>query len=114
VSHLLWTGTPIDPTSSGRNAVFYGDKAIDRSPCGTGTSARLAQLYAKGDLKKGEDFIHESFIGSKFIGRVEEVTTIEGKLAIIPSIKGWAKIFGHNIITIDDEDDPYAYGFQVI
>jgi len=114
VSHMLWTGTPIDPTSSGRNAVFYGDKAIDRSPCGTGTSARLAQLYAKGRLKKGEDFIHESFIGSKFVGRVEEVTTLEGKLAIIPSIQGWAKIYGHNIITIDDEDDPYAYGFQVI
>jgi 4-hydroxyproline epimerase len=114
VSHLLWTGTPIDPTSSGRNAVFYGDKAIDRSPCGTGTSARIAQLYAKGRLKKGEDFIHESFIGSKFVGRVEEVTTLEGKLAIIPSIQGWAKIYGHNIITIDDEDDPYAYGFQVI
>ena len=114
VSHMLWTGTPIDPTSSGRNAVFYGDKAIDRSPCGTGTSARLAQLYAKGKLKKGEDFIHESFIGSKFVGRVEEVTTLEGKLAIIPSIQGWAKIYGHNIITIDDEDDPYAYGFQVI
>ena len=114
VSHLLWTGTPIDPTSSGRNAVFYGDKAIDRSPCGTGTSARLAQLYAKGKLKKGEDFIHESFIGSKFIGRVEEETILDGKLAIIPSIKGWAKIYGHNIITIDDEDDPYAYGFQVI
>ncbi|MCF8273691.1 MAG: 4-hydroxyproline epimerase [Flavobacteriaceae bacterium] len=114
VSHLLWTGTPIDPTSSGRNAVFYGDKAIDRSPCGTGTSARLAQLYAKGKLKIGEDFIHESFIGSKFIGRVEEETTLNGKLAIIPSIKGWAKIYGHNTITIDDEDDPYAYGFQVI
>ncbi|MFH6767779.1 4-hydroxyproline epimerase [Gaetbulibacter aquiaggeris] len=114
VSHMLWTGTPIDPTSSGRNAVFYGDKAIDRSPCGTGTSARLAQLYAKGKLKKGEDFIHESIIGSKFIGRVEEETILDGKLAIIPSIKGWAKIYGHNIITIDDEDDPYAYGFQVI
>jgi len=114
VSHMLWTGTPIDPTSSGRNAVFYGDKAIDRSPCGTGTSARLAQLYAKGKLKKGEDFIHESFIGSKFVGRVEEETTLNGQLAIIPSIKGWAKIYGHNTITIDDEDDPYAYGFQVI
>jgi 4-hydroxyproline epimerase len=114
VSHLLWTGTPIDPTSSGRNAVFYGDKAIDRSPCGTGTSARLAQLYAKGKLKKGEDFIHESFIGSKFVGRVEEETTLNGTLAIIPSIKGWAKIYGHNTITIDDEDDPYAHGFQVI
>ncbi|WP_339917202.1 4-hydroxyproline epimerase [Yeosuana marina] len=114
VSHMLWTGIPIDPTSSGRNAVFYGDKAIDRSPCGTGTSARLAQLYAKEKLKIGEDFIHESFIGSKFIGRVEKETTLHGELAIIPSIKGWAKIYGHNTITIDDEDDPYAHGFQVI
>lgn len=114
VTHLLWTGIPIDPTSSGRNAVFYGDKAIDRSPCGTGTSARMAQLYAKGKLKVGEDFIHESFIGSKFIGRVEKETTLDGKLAIIPSIKGWAKIYGHNTITIDKDEDPYALGFQVI
>jgi len=114
VTHLLWTGNPIDPTSSGRNAVFYGDKAIDRSPCGTGTSARIAQLYAKGKLKKGEKFIHESFIGSKFIGCVEEETTLNGKLAIIPSIQGWAKIFGRNTISIDTEDDPYAFGFQVI
>lgn len=114
VTHMLWTGNPLDASSSGRNAVFYGDKAIDRSPCGTGTSARLAQLYAKGKLKLGEDFIHESFIGSKFIGRVEKETTLDGKLAIIPSIKGWAKIYGHNTITIDSEDDPYAFGFQVI
>ena len=114
VSHMLWTGTPIDPTSSGRNAVFYGEKAIDRSPCGTGTSAVLAQRHAKGLLQKGEDFIHESFIGSKFIGRVEEETTLGGQLAIIPSIQGWAKVFGHNTIIIDDEDDPYAHGFQVI
>ena len=113
VSHVLWTGKPIDLSSSGRNAVFYGDKAIDRSPCGTGTSARLAQLYSKGKIKLGEDFIHESFIGSKFIGRVENETTLDGKLAIIPSVKGWAKIYGHNTITIDD-DDPYAHGFQVI
>ena len=113
VTHMLWTGTPLDPISSGRNAVFYGDKAIDRSPCGTGTSARLAQLHAKGKLKMGEDFVHESYIGSTFIGRVEKETTMGGKLAIIPSIKGWAKIYGHNTITID-EDDPYAFGFQVI
>ncbi len=114
VTHMLWTGKPLDSNSSGRNAVFYGDKAIDRSPCGTGTSARLAQLYTKGKLKKGEKYIHESFIGSKFIGCVEGETTIDGKLAIIPSIQGWAKIYGHNTITIDTEDDPYAYGFQVI
>ena len=114
VTHMLWTGNPIDPTSHGRNAVFYGDKAIDRSPCGTGTSARIAQLHAKGKLKVGEQFIHESFIGSKFIGCVEEETTLAGKPAIVPSIQGWAKIFGYNTIIIDDEDDPYAHGFQVI
>jgi 4-hydroxyproline epimerase len=114
VTHMLWTGTTIDPTSSGRNAVFYGDKAIDRSPCGTGTSARLAQLYTKGYLKVGEDFIHESFIGSKFVGRIEKETTLDGKVAVVPSVTGWAKIYGYNTITIDDEDDPYAFGFQVI
>lgn len=114
VSHLLWTGNPIDPSSSGRNAVFYGDKAIDRSPCGTGTSARMAQLNAKGKLHTGEDFIHESFIGSKFIGRIEKETTLAGNKAIVPSIKGWAKIFGYNTIIIDENDDPYALGFQVI
>ncbi len=112
-SHILWAGKTIDPTSTARNAVFYGDKAIDRSPCGTGTSARLAQWFAKGKLKVGEPFIHESIIGSKFIGRVEETTTLAGKPAIIPSIEGWARVTGYNTIIIDD-DDPYAHGFQVI
>ena len=114
VSHILWTGNPIDPSSSGRNAVFYGDKAIDRSPCGTGTSARLAQLYAKGSIGLKEPYIHESFIGSKFVGIVEQETELAGKKAIVPSIKGWAKIYGENTITIDESDDPYALGFQVI
>ena len=114
VSHMLWTGDPIDPASSGRNAVFYGDKAIDRSPCGTGTSARIAQLHAKGKLKKGEQYIHESFIGSKFIGKVEEETSIGDIKAIVPSIQGWAKVYGYNNIIIDEDDDPYAFGFQVI
>lgn len=113
-SHILWSGKPLDPASTARNAVFYGDKAIDRSPCGTGTSARLAQWYSKGLLKPGEEFIHESIIGSKFIGRVEEVTTLGDKAAIIPSVEGWAKVYGLNTITIDPDDDPYAYGFQVI
>ncbi|MET6990891.1 4-hydroxyproline epimerase [Sediminicola arcticus] len=113
VTHILWTGDPIDPSSSGRNAVFYGNKAIDRSPCGTGTSARLAQLYAKGRLQIGEEYIHESFIGSKFIGKVESVTTLDGIKAIIPSIQGWAVVYGYNNIIIDD-DDPYAHGFQVL
>ena len=113
-SHILWTGTPLDPKSTARNAVFYGDKAIDRSPCGTGTSARLAQWFAKGKLRKGDEFIHESIIGSKFIGRIEEETELNGKPAIIPSVEGWARVYGLNTITIDPEDDPYAFGFQVI
>jgi 4-hydroxyproline epimerase len=113
VSHLLWTGTPLNPNSSGRNAVFYGDKAIDRSPCGTGTSARMAQLYAKGQLRLGEKFIHESYIGSTFTGCIEAVTSVGDHKAIVPSIQGWARIYGHNTISIDS-DDPYAYGFQVL
>ena len=113
-SHILWTGKVLDNNSTARNAVFYGDKAIDRSPCGTGTSARMAQWYAKGKLKKGEEFIHESIIGSKFTGRIEEEVRVAGKFAIRPSIEGWAKIYGHNTISVDTEDDPYALGFQVI
>jgi 4-hydroxyproline epimerase len=114
LSHLLWTGQTLSPEAHGRNAVFYGDKAIDRSPCGTGTSARLAQLFAKGKLKVGDAYIHESIIGSKFTGRVEAVAQVGDYLAIIPSIEGWAKITGYNTIVIDPEDDPYAFGFQVI
>ena len=113
-SHILWAGSVLDKSSTARNAVFYGDKAIDRSPCGTGTSARMAQWYAKGKLKKGDEFIHESIIGSKFIGRIEEETSVAGKPAIRPSVEGWAKIYGYNTIWIDKEDDPYAYGFQVL
>ena len=113
-SHILWTGAVINPASTARNAVFYGDKAIDRSPCGTGTSARMAQWYAKGKLKKGDEFVHESIIGSTFIGRIEEETVVNGIKAIRPSIEGWARIYGHNTISIDPGDDPYAYGFQVV
>lgn len=113
VSHMLWTGNTISPDATARNAVFYGDKAIDRSPCGTGTSARMAQWHAQGKLKMGKEFIHESFIGSQFIGRIVEETTLAGTPAIVPSIQGWAKVYGYNNIIIDD-DDPYANGFQVI
>ncbi len=113
VSHIQWTGAPLSSEASGRNAVFYGNKAIDRSPCGTGTSARMAQLYHKGKLKKGENFIHESIIGSQFIGCIEKEIDYFGKKAIVPSIKGWAKIYGYNTLFIDDED-PFTEGFEVI
>lgn len=114
LSHILWTGDVLNPASDARNAVFYGDKAIDRSPCGTGTSARMAQWAAKGKLKIGDTFVHESIIGSTFTGRVEATTSCGDFDAIVPSIEGWAKITGYNTILIDEEDDPYAHGFQVI
>jgi 4-hydroxyproline epimerase len=113
LSHILWTGKPLKETSTARNAVFYGDKAIDRSPCGTGTSARLAQWYAKGKLQPGEVFVHESIIGSIFKGRIEAETELAGRPAIVPSIEGWARIYGYNHLILN-EDDPYVHGFQVI
>lgn len=112
VSHLLWTGKPKNAEAHARNAVFYGEKAIDRSPCGTGTSSRMAQLFARGDLKAGDDFVHESIIGSLFKGRVEKETTVGGHKAMVPSIGGWARMTGYNTIFIDDRD-PFAHGFTV-
>ncbi|GAA0447536.1 MULTISPECIES: 4-hydroxyproline epimerase [Sphingomonas] len=112
VSHILWADKPRGDGADGRNAVFYGDRAIDRSPCGTGTSARLAHLASKGQLKTGERFVHESYIGSRFIGRVEAETAIGDQPAIIPSIEGSAVATGFNTIWID-RADPFWKGFQV-
>ncbi len=111
VSHVLWTGRPGEG-ADGRNAVFYGERAIDRSPCGTGTSARMAQLAARGLLGPGDSFVHESIIGSRFTGRIEGLTSVGPHPAILPSIEGWARVTGLNTILVDDRD-PFAYGFQV-
>jgi 4-hydroxyproline epimerase len=112
VSHVEWTGTPHDPRAHGRNAVFYGERAIDRSPCGTGTSARMAQLAAKGRLKPGDEFIHESVIGTLFEGRVEASARVGEHDAIVPSVAGWARVHGRNTIFVDTRD-PLAGGFQL-
>lgn len=113
VSHVLWADTPKGEGADGRNAVFYGERAIDRSPCGTGTSARLAHLAATGRLKVGDRFVHESYIGSRFIGRVEAETVIGAQPAIVPSIEGSAIATGFNTIWIDRED-PFWSGFTVV
>ncbi len=113
ISHILWTGRPTLEQADGRNAVFYGEKALDRSPCGTGTSARMAQWHAQGKLQVGDSFIHESLIHTTFSGRIEREVVLAGKPAIIPSIEGWAQITGDNTLYIDDRD-PLAHGFQVI
>ncbi len=112
VSHILWADAPKGYRADGRNAVFYGDKAIDRSPCGTGTSARLAHLFDQGRLKVGDSFVHESYIGSRFTGRVEAVADIGGMSGIVPSIEGSAIATGFNTVWIDRED-AFWQGFQV-
>lgn len=112
VSHVLWADAPKGQGAHARNAVFYGDKAIDRSPCGTGTSARMAQLAARGKLQAGDTFVHESYIGSRFVGRVEERVRLGDHEAIIPSIEGSAVATGINTIWVD-EADPFWRGFQV-
>ena len=113
VTHLLWADVPKGEDADGRNAVFYGERAIDRSPCGTGTSARLAHLVHKGRLAVGDRFVHESYIGSRFIGRVEDVAEIGGIPGIVPSIEGSAIATGLNTIWIDRED-PFWAGFSVL
>ncbi|MEO3389076.1 4-hydroxyproline epimerase [Mesorhizobium sp. CAU 1741] len=113
LTHILWTGRPTVEGAHARNAVFYGDKAIDRSPCGTGTSARMAQLHAKGKLRTGDAFVHESIIGSLFKGRIEREVQVGSKSGIVPSIAGWARMTGLNTIFIEDRD-PFAHGFSVL
>ena len=113
VSHVMWTDRPKSAGAHGRNAVFYGDRAIDRSPCGTGTSARLAHLAGTGRLREGEPFVHESIIGSRFIGRVRQTLDLHGTPAIIPSIEGSAFATGLNTLWIDPAH-PFPTGFQVI
>ena len=113
VSHVMWTDRPEGAGADGRNAVFYGERAIDRSPCGTGTSARLAHLAATGRLAVGDRFVHESYIGSRFTGRVVAAAMVGDRPAIVPSIEGSAIATGFNTIWVD-RADPFALGFSVI
>lgn len=111
VHHVLWCDKGGE-ASDGRSAVFYGDKAIDRSPGGTGTSARLAQLFGKGILKLGDSYRNESLIGTIYEGRVESTASVGAHPGIVPSVRGWAQVIGHNTIFVDD-NDPLAHGFQI-
>ena len=83
---------------------------FDRSPCGTGTSARMAQLHARGLLGADADFVNESFIGSRFLGRIVGETTVGGRPAILPTVTGRAWITGTAQYLLDPAD-PYPAGF---
>jgi proline racemase len=113
VSHVMWCAPPRHKDATARNAVFYGEKGIDRSPCGTGSSARMAQLHARGALRVGERFVHESIIGTMFTCSILSETRLGDHAAIIPKIAGWAHVTGHNTIFVDDSD-PLAHGFQLV
>ncbi len=112
IEHIMWTGKPTTKEAQGRNAVFLGTRGIDRSPCGTGTSARMAILAARGELRPGDDYVHESIIGSLFRGRIEGLAKVGNHAAILPSVEGWSRITGYNTIIIEDRD-PYAHGFEL-
>jgi proline racemase len=105
-------GPAKSPDATMQNVVVFGDGQMDRSPCGTGTSAKMAALYAKGELGINEEFIYESILCTKFKGRILEVTKVGEYTAIIPEITGSAYITGFNHFVIDP-NDPVKYGFNL-
>lgn len=104
--------TPNPENADMRNVVIFGEAQADRSPCGTGTSAKLATLYAWDEIKVGEEFRYESFTGSVFRGVIKEETTIGDYNAVIPQITGSAYITGLGTYVIDPTD-PLKYGFSI-
>lgn len=103
-------GAPSNPSADRKNVVIFGDAQTDRSPCGTGTSAKVVALYAKGELGLGQEFVYESITGSLFRGMAVEETKVENYPAIIPQITGSAYLTGYNQWVLDEED-PLCYGF---
>jgi proline racemase len=98
------------PDARYRNAVVVAPAGLDRSPCGTGTSARLANLHARGRLGVGESFGHESIIGTLFTGRIASLTDVAGTPAVVPEITGRAWMTGQGTLSLDPSD-PFPGGF---
>lgn len=102
--------SPVNPKADKRNVVIFGLSQADRSPCGTGTSAKLAMMYSRGEICLNEEFIYESITGSLFKGVPTKEIKLDGFDAIIPKITGSAYITGDNTWILD-EADPLKYGF---
>lgn len=111
-THVRFVGRPHSPKANGRNSVLYSAEGIDRSPCGTGTSAEMALRYARGEQKLGEEFVSESIIGSTFYGRLIEETRVGPYPAVVPTIRGSAYITGLQQFVLDPRD-PWPGGFTL-
>jgi proline racemase len=109
--HVVLTA-PAEGDRPARAAVAINPGWVDRSPCGTGTSARMAQLAARGELAIGEDFVHGSLIGTTFTGRLVDTTTVGDFPAVVPTVRGraWVTAMGHYLL---DPDDPFPAGFLI-
>jgi proline racemase len=109
--HVIWT-SPGRDGADGRSATAIHPGWIDRSPCGTGTSARMAQLWSRGALALRTPFVHESLIGTRFTGRLLDEVTVAGRPAVVPEITGRAWITGLAQYLLDP-DDPFPEGFRI-
>ncbi len=109
---VIFTGPPTSGKAHGRNLTVFGSGSVDRSPCGTGTSARLALMFEKGEISAGEEFVHESIIGTLFKGVILEETALPGRRAVVPAVSGSAYITGFATL-VADPDDPMPEGFLI-
>ena len=110
--HVVFTAPGEDGPLSQRSATSIHPGWLDRSPCGTGTSAKLAQLHARGELQVGEEFVNRSVIGTRFSGRIAAETEVGGLPAVIPEITGRAWVTGMGQYVLDP-DDPFPSGFDL-
>jgi proline racemase len=110
--YVQWTGPAQAPGAHLRNVVIVAPRAVDRSPCGTGTSARMADLHAKGRLALGDPFVHESIVGSRFRGRLLRRVRLGDVEAVVPEVAGRAHLVGINTLVVDP-DDPLRDGFLI-
>ncbi|RST61597.1 proline racemase [Siminovitchia terrae] len=113
LTHVEFFTDPTNEKADVKNTVVVPPGGIDRSPCGTGTSAKLAVLYANQEIVVGEEFVHESIVGSLFKGRVLETTSVNGQEAVVTNISGSAWLMGMHRFFYNEED-PLKEGFLLI
>jgi proline racemase len=114
ITQTSWTGpvTRVDGVLTSRNAVVVSPGRLDRCPCGTGTSARLAAMHARGDIAVGQEFVHESVLGTRFSSRIESTTAVGGIDGVIPSVAGQAWISSIDQVLLDPSD-PFPRGYRL-